>query len=251
MRAFLKQHMKDGALARIDARVKLLVCAAMIVLVVSYDGMVFPCAVFLGVLSIVCWLRVPLKVFALRFAEPVFIVLMVLLLKFFFSGSEEMFSFSVFGFRLAGHFDGLMEGLQIAARVMGAVSVVALVGFTTSFTEVMAAMSWFRVPRDFVEILTFAYRFLFVLLDEAWVIYNTQRNRLGYAGFLRGLRSFGTLTGALIIRVFDQAGNTATALSQRGYDGSMPLLEQKPLRRVELFGGSVLVAFMVGLWTIL
>ena len=251
MRAFLKQHMKDALLARIDARVKLLVCAALIVLVVSYDGIGFPCAVFLGALAIVCWLRVPLRTFALRFAEPVFIVFMVMLLKFFFSGSEEMFSFSVFGFRLAGHSDGLMEGLQIAARVMGAVSVVAVVGFTTSFTEVMAAMSWFRVPKDFVEILTFAYRFLFVLLDEAWVIYNTQRNRLGYAGFLRGLRSFGILTGALIIRVFDQAGNTATALSQRGYDGRLPLLEQKPLRRVELFGGSVLVAFMVGLWTIL
>jgi cobalt/nickel transport system permease protein len=251
MKAFSEQHMKDGPLVRIDARVKLVVCAALIMLVVSFEGLMFPSAIFLTAMFIVLRLKVPFGTFALRFAEPVFIVLTVMLLKFFFSGTDEIFSVHLFGFKLAGHYDGLLEGLRIAARVMGAVSLVALVGFTTSFTDVMAAMSWFRVPRDFVEILTFAYRFLFVLLDEAWIIYNTQRNRLGYTGFMRGLKSFGTLAGSLIIRVFDQAANTATALSQRGYDGTLPLLEHKPLKKVELIGGSALVTFMVVLWTIM
>lgn len=251
MKAFSEQHMKDGPLARIDARVKLVVCAIMIMLVVSFEGILFPSMIFISAMLIVLWLKVPFGTFALRFAEPVFIVLTVMLLKFFFSGTEEIFSLDLFGFKLAGHYDGLMEGFQIAARVMGAVSLVAVVGFTTSFTDVMAAMSWFRVPRDFVEILTFAYRFLFVLLDEAWTIYNTQRNRLGYTGFMRGLKSFGTLAGSLIIRVFDQAENTAIALSQRGYDGTLPLLEHKPLKTIELVGGSALIAFMVVIWTIM
>jgi cobalt/nickel transport system permease protein len=176
---------------------------------------------------------------------------MLVALKLFFAGTVEAFSLDLFGLRVVGHSDGLMEGLRIAARVLGAVSVVALIGFATAFTDVIAALGRLGMPRDFVEVLMFAYRYVFMLSEEAWVIYTAQRNRLGYAGPVSALRSFGTLSGALAIRAFDHAGQTATALRQRGYEGLLPVPEGGRMRRAEAAVAALFLTTMGVLWIIL
>jgi cobalt/nickel transport system permease protein len=159
---------------------------------------------------------------------------MVLFLKLFFSGVVPLFSFQIFGVAVAGHKDGLLEGLFIASRIGGAVSLVTLLGFSNSFTDLMAALAWLRAPRGFIEVSLFAWRYLFVLSADAQVVYAAQKNRLGYAGLLRGMRSFGTLAGALVIKAFDNSQTVTCAMVQRGYDGTMPLLRHKPLNSAEV-----------------
>jgi cobalt/nickel transport system permease protein len=137
---------------------------------------------------------------------------------------------------------------MIASRIAGAVSVVALAGFATPFTELMAALAWLRVPKGFIEVALFAWRYLFVLLDDAQVVFSAQRNRLGYSGYRRGLRSFGTLTGALVIKAFDNSQTITIAMVQRGYDGTMPLLKHKPFRVGEVLASTVIVVVMGIMW---
>ncbi len=164
----------------------------------------------------------------------------MLLLKLFFSGQDELFSLNIFGAEVVGHRDGLREGLLIGTRIIGAVSIVAVLGFSTPFTEFMAGLSWFRVPKGFIEILMFAYRYIFVLFEDAQVIYQAQKNRLGYSNVRRGLSSFGTLAGSLTIKAFDHSQSTTVAMVQRGYDGAMPMLMHKPFKSSELFAISAL-----------
>jgi cobalt/nickel transport system permease protein len=130
------------------------------------------------------------------------------------------------------------------------VSVVALLGFSTPFTEFMAGLSWFRVPKGFIEILMFAYRYIFVLFEDAQVIYQAQKNRLGYSTVRRGLSSFGTLAGTLTIKAFDHSQNTTVAMVQRGYDGEMPMLVHRPFKSTELFASTLVLLIMGVLWTI-
>lgn len=235
MHHFLRQpENADNPLTRLDARVKLLCALALLVMVISCRRMMFPLLTAGLCLGLCLAIRVRLRVLAIRFAEPLAVALMVLLLKTLFGGHEPLFSFNLFGVGVAGHRDGLMEGLLIASRVTGAVSVIALAGFATPFTELMAALAWFRAPKGFIDVALFAWRYLFVLLDDAQVVYAAQRNRLGYAGYRRGLRSFGTLAGALVIKAFDNSQTITTAMVQRGYDGTMPLLKHKPFRIAEV-----------------
>lgn len=251
MRHFVRHdHTDDHLLLRIDARVKLLSALALLVMVISCRGIVFPLLVA-GICGGICLsLGIRPRVLALRFAEPLFIAGMVLLLKLFFTGTEPLFSFSIAGWEVAGHRDGLMEGVRIASRIAGAVTVVAAVGFATPFTDLMAALAWLRVPKGFIEVALFAWRYLFVLLDDAQVVYAAQKNRLGYAGYRRGLRSFGTLAGALVIKAFDNSQNITTAMVQRGYDGTMPLLKHRPFRLAEVSAALLVVAGMGVLWRI-
>ncbi len=237
-------------MTRLDPRLKLLSALALLVMVISCKGMAFPLLVAAICLALCLSMGVRPKVLALRFAEPLFIAVMVLLLKLFFSGSVPLFSVDFFGLQIVGHRDGLLEGLMISSRIAGAVSVVATVGFATPFTELMAALAWLKVPRGFIEVALFAWRYLFVLFEDAHVVYSAQKNRLGYVGYRRGMRSFGTLAGALVIKAFDNSQTVTTAMVQRGYDGTTPLLKNKPFRGAEVALSATFILCMGIIWKI-
>jgi cobalt/nickel transport system permease protein len=176
--------------------------------------------------------------------------LVLITLKLFSSGNEVLFSLNISSLEITAYKDGLIDGLMIACRIMGAVSIVAVLGFATPFTELMAGLSWMRVPKGFIEILMFAYRYIFVLFDDAMVIYNAQKNRLGYSSIGRGLSSFGTLAGSLTLKAFENSENTTVAMVQRGYDGNIPMLKHKPFRASEVFCSILIVVIMGAVWKI-
>ncbi len=240
MHVLTEYSKSDNSITRADARVKLAVALVVLVMVLSCRDFVFPVLVALSCLVLSLWLRVPLRGLILRYSEPLFIAGMVLVLKLFFSGKDVLFSARVAGITLSGYKDGLTEGLLIGCRIAGAVSVVSVLGFTTPFNELMAGLSWFRVPRGFVEIMLFAYRSLFVLFEDAMVIYTAQKNRLGYSSLRRSLSSFGALAGSLTLKAFENSQNTTVAMVQRGYDGTMPVQCHRPFRHSE-----VAVSFLV------
>jgi cobalt/nickel transport system permease protein len=250
MEIFSEHLKKDHFLSKIDPRIKLLVALILLAMVLSYKGFFFPILVILSCFLLAVLLRIPSRVFFLRLSEPLFISAVVVVLKTFFSGHLSLFSVSLFGLKIVAYQEGLMEGLMISSRIIGAVSVLTLMGFSTPFTEFMASLSWLRVPKGFVEVMVFAYRYIFVLLDEGLVIYNSQKTRLGYTGFKRGLSSFGTLTGSLILRVFEHSQNTALALVQRGFDGHIPMAMKRPFKGSEVLGSMILVLAMGYLWMI-
>lgn len=227
---------------RMDPRVKLLSAVALIAMVISARGIGFPLLVLLLGLVLCLSLGVKWRALALRFSEPLFIAATLVLLKLFFAGTQPLFSLSLAGIELTGHRDGLQEGVRIACRILGGVSLLAVVGFSTPFTEMMAALSWLKVPKPLIEVALFAWRYLFLLMDDAQVVYNAQRNRLGYVGYRRGLRSLGTLAGVLVIKAFDNSQSITTAMVQRGYDGEMPMLLHKPFKAAEVLCALLLLS---------
>ncbi len=250
MEFFSENFKKDHFLSKIDARIKLLVALVLLAMILSYKGFFFPIIVIHFCILLRAMLRIPLRVFFLRLFEPLFISAVVVFLKAFFSGHLPFFSVSFFGLKIAVYQEGLREGLTIGSRIMGAVSILTIMGFSTPFTEFMASLSWLRVPKGFIEVMVFAYRYIFVLLDESLVIYNSQKTRLGYTSFRRGLSSFGTLTGSLILKVFEHSQNTAMALAQRGFDGHIPMAKERSLKGSEVLGSIIFVLAMGYLWTI-
>ncbi len=245
------QHFKtDHVLSRIDARIKLIVALAFLVMVISSKGLFFPLLITSFCLFLCLTMRVPFRVMLHRFSEPLFVAAVLFLLKLFFSGEAVLFSVDILGVKIMGYRDGLMAGLRIGSRVIGAVSILTVVGFSTPFTEFLASLSWLRVPKDLIELLLFAHRYIFLVLDEGTVIYNAQKNRLGYSNLRRSFSSFGILTGSLILKAFEHSQNTVVAMVQRGYDGHMPMLTFSPLRASEVLGSVTFILLMGLLWMV-
>lgn len=237
----------DHPLRRLDPRVKLACALALLVMVISCQGVVFPLLVGIASLALCLHLGTPPRILALRFSEPLFIALTVLVLKAFLSGNDPLATLPLGGYQLSVYRDGLAAGGLIASRIAGGVTLLAVVGFSTPFTELMAAFSWFRVPQVLVDVALFAWRYLFLLMEEAQVVYNAQKNRLGYVGFRRALSSLGTLAGVLVIKAFDNSQSITTAMVQRGYDGTMPASLHRPLRVVEVASACCFLAAMAAL----
>lgn len=239
----------DHPISRIDGRIKLLVALALLVMIVSSKSPLFPMVIASLSLIICLSLRVRPRLLVVRFAEPLFIAAVIMLLKSF-SGSSPLWNIHLPFTEITIYKEGVTEGFRLASRITGGVAVIAAVGFSTGFTELMAALSWLRVPREITEVALYAWRYLFVLADDAQVIHAAQKNRLGYVGIRRSFRSIGTLAGALVIKAFDASQSMTTAMVQRGYDGNMPLLKQRPLKIAELLPAIAMVMLMGFLWRI-
>jgi len=227
---------------RTDPRVKLLGALALLVMVLTSRSLCFPLTVCVLSLGLCLSLGVRPRQLLFRFAEPAFIAVTILLLKTFFAGGIPLYGWHLAGLNLVAHRDGLLEGVHLAARILGGVSLLGVVGFSTPFTELMAAFSWLKVPQPLVEVALFAWRYLFLLMEDAQVVYNAQRNRLGYVGCRRGLNSLGTLAGVLVIKAFDNSQNVTTAMVQRGYDGALPMLKHQPFKTGEVLAALLVVA---------
>lgn len=234
MHSFFSEADGNHLPGRLDARVKLLSVLVLLAMVLTYRGFLFPLLVTVLSLSLCLSVRMPPKRLLMRFTEPVFIVAMLILIKCFFTGSQTLWTFHFLGLELSGHRDGLIEGAFIGSRIIAGVSLVTALSVSTRFTELLAALAWLRVPRGFIEVSVFAYRYIFLLFDDAMVIYSAQKNRLGYSSLRRGLSSFGVLAGSLTLKAFDNSQHASLAMVQRGYDGRMPLMGQRPIRVFEV-----------------
>lgn len=250
MRHLRPQENTCGIVLAIDPRIRLLAAGLLLALVVSSSGMAFPWLVAAICLPAARLSGMTLRVLSLRLLHPLFIISMILVLKVFLGPGESFVLFQSGSYAVMAHREGLHEGMLIVSRILGAVSVAILLSQMMTFTETMASLAWLRVPRGLVDVSLFAWRSLFMLYDDAGTVYTAQKNRLGYCGMRRSLRSFGSMAGMLTIRAFDGSHAMTTAMTQRGYDGTLPLLRGSKLNRMQFAGLLVFALAAATAWTL-
>jgi cobalt/nickel transport system permease protein len=227
---------RENRLTEVDPRVKLVVALAAILLVLFSGRPALPLLVAGAALATMSSLGFPLRVVAARLSIPVGMVCVVFALRLFTTPGEILFALKIAGTALQATREGLGLGALAAARVLGATSVLVLLGMVAPAHALFRALLWFRVPRSLVEIGLLMYRFIFVLLDIAADMATAQTLRLGYRGAARSVRSVGTLAGAVLVKSLDQAARTSEAMVLRGYAGTMPVGALRPLPRREALG---------------
>ena len=214
---------RDNALTRMDPRVKMIIALTLIVTVVLSKQAFFPLLAFVSCTAGMLWLRMPVKLVLLRLVMPMGIVLVLVVLQAFLTGATPVASFSLVGWKLVATEEGLMRGVLLGSRVLGAVSVMLLLSSVTPAYKIFGALRWFHVPEGWVEIALLVYRYTFVLLDQTADIASAQRVRLGYSSLGRSLSSAGVLAGTVVARSMDQAMRTYEAMTLRGYQGRLPM----------------------------
>jgi cobalt/nickel transport system permease protein len=224
---------RDNALTRIDPRVKLLIALVALVAVVTSARPILPLAVFVLCLGTVASLRVPAKLVALRLAAPLSTVAVLVVIQTFVTGTTPLFALTFGSWTITAKAEGFRQGLLLGARVLGALSIVLLLGIATPAHRIFQALRGFRISKEWVEIAILMYRYIFVLMDRAGDLAAAQRLRLGYTAPRRAFASFTALAGATVVHSFEQAGRTHDAMRLRGYRGTMPFGQLPALGRRE------------------
>jgi cobalt/nickel transport system permease protein len=158
---------------------------------------------------------------------PLSIACIILIIQIFFHGTEPMFKLNIIGLKMIGFKEGLQYGIVIVSKVIGAVMLIMLLTMTTPIYKLLTAGLWLKIPYTFIEIAIFTYRYIFVLLQTAITIRDAQTVRLGYTNWYKGLRSWGELAGATIIKAYNQTISTHEAMISRGYYGKMNIEDKK------------------------
>lgn len=221
---------KENMLSKIDSRIKLLFVILAIILTICSNSFLLPLAVAFLSLSSLIMVRIPPSILLFRLITPLGMAIVIFIVQVFFYGQSPLFELNIAGLHLIGFKEGLHQGILIMSKVVGAVSLVLFLFLTTSLSKLLFAAYWFKIPQAFIEVIMLTYRYIFVLLESALEIRNAQRLRLGYINFRTGLQSWGDLTGAMVIKAYQQAIQTHEAMIARGYSGKMAMEREEKLK---------------------
>jgi cobalt/nickel transport system permease protein len=142
---------------------------------------------------------------------------------------------------------GLTVAVTIALRALAIGTLALVVLRTNPFAETLAAAHALRWPSLGIQIAQLAYRYAFLLFEEARRLRIALRTR-GFraAASAHSYRTSGQAVGTLLIRGFDRAERVADAMRCRGFDGRFHSLNVWQTRPADVLGFLLVVALAAG-----
>jgi cobalt/nickel transport system permease protein len=133
---------------------------------------------------------------------------------------------------------GLLRFVSILIRSWLSVQIAILLVAVTQFPDLMHAFRHLKTPAVIVAVISFTYRYLFVLVDEALRLLRAREAR---SAFAQGARSGGSLlwrarvtgnmVGQLFLRSYERSDRIYNAMLSRGYRGHLHTLNPHEMRQ--------------------
>lgn len=133
---------------------------------------------------------------------------------------------------------GLLRFVSIVIRSWLSVQMAILLVAVTEFPKIIHGLTHLRVPAVITMIISFLYRYLFVLTDEVMRLLRARQARSAAAA---GTRSGGSLrwrakiaghmAGQLFLRSYERSDRIYNAMLARGYKGELQTIHPHEFRR--------------------
>jgi cobalt/nickel transport system permease protein len=148
---------------------------------------------------------------------------------------------------------GLVRFVSILMRGWLAVQMAILLTAVTPFPDLMHALTHLRVPAILVSIISFMYRYLFVLVDEAQRLMRARQARsarlpgTGEHGgsLLWRAKVTGHMVGQLFGRSLERSDRVYNAMLARGYHGRILTMTPHAMTRFDWLAGGTAVMLIV------
>jgi len=147
---------------------------------------------------------------------------------------------------------GLLRFESILVRSWLSVQMAILLVGTARFPDIIHALEHLRVPSILTSIISFLYRYLFVLADEVFRLLRAREARsAAVAGARSGggvawrARVAGNMAGQLFLRSYERSDRVYNAMLARGYDGHLRTINPHVLRRVDYVTAALALASLL------
>lgn len=217
----------------LDARAKLVSTLCFILIVVlTPDGYFLSYAVYFFLLAAVILIsHIPLLYILKRSLTLLPFVLVVSIFVPFITPGTPLKEFSVGPFEAAVTSEGILRFVSIGFKALISFFATITLVSSTRFGDLMRASGALGLPSILVIVLSFMYRYLFILVDEASHMILARNLRAYGRGGMSVLTASGGIVGALFVRSFEHAGRLYYAMLLRGYSGRPVTLT--PMRLVK------------------
>lgn len=141
------------------------------------------------------------------------------------NNDNYLFYFSILNLKIGCTQESLLFSLRLLLKSLSSVSCLYFLSLTTPIIDILSVLKKLKVPKIFVELMSLIYRFIFVLLETAHMIYIAQNSRLGYIDLKTSYSSLAKLISALFINSYKRSEDIFIALVSRCYDNEINILE--------------------------
>jgi len=149
---------------------------------------------------------------------------------------------------------GLIRFGSIVIRSWLSVQMAILLTATTQFPDMMHALRHLRAPSLLVAVVSFMYRYLFVLADEVMRLLRARQARSarppaggGGGTVLWRARVAGNMVGQLFLRSYERSDRVYNAMLARGYRGYMQTLNPHHMHPSDWLTGGIAVGLLAAL----
>lgn len=248
------QHL-NSPVHQLDPRVKLVVTLAFIL-----SNALLPDGVWLAFFA--SWLLVVLATLIGGFTMRFVLTRALVALPFALAAITTMFTIpgdAVTTFRLGSTTiiitdAGLVRFFSIMLRSWVSVQMAIVMTASTPFPDLVHAMRHLRMPDVLVSIVSFMYRYLFVLADEVMRMLRAREARSAKVpgqksggALLWRARIAGSMVGQLLLRSLDRSERVYNAMVARGYKGVMMTINPHVMRPDDWILGVVVIASLLGI----
>ena len=151
---------------------------------------------------------------------------------------------------------GLIHLGTIILRSWLSVQAAILLSATTEYPDLIHALRHLKLPGVLVSIISFMYRYLFVLISEARRLLRARASRSAHSatnkgglGFKANIRVGGSMIGQLFLRSIARAERVYRAMQSRGYRGHLLTLNPHVMKLADWasLGGTALYFLFIQL----
>ena len=250
--SFLDRYSDLGSFVhRLDPRTKLITTFAFVLVVVltpplRWQAFALYFALIAGVILLS---KVPPLYVLKRSLVIVPFVLMIVIFNMFLKPGEIVVSFNIWHWQVSITDEGLLFSWNVLIKAWLSVLSLTLLSSTTKFSELLKGLEQLRMPRVMVMILSFMYRYIFVMVDEVIRMKQARDSRNFGGKRIWQLKTIGNMVGTLFLRSYERGERVYGAMVARGFEGQTRTLTNLRFQAVDLYyamGFAVVLALIGG-----
>ncbi len=165
-----------------------------------------------------------------------FVVMIAIFVPFFKEG-EVAGSYNIWLWQVSVTYSGLQVLTNIVIKAWLSILGLILLTSTTKLPNLLHGLEQLGLPRVMVMILSFMYRYLFILIDEMMRLKQARDSRNFGGRRLWQTRTIGNIIGTLFIRSYERGERVYAAMVARGFDGQTRTLDRLNFRLADVYFG--------------
>jgi cobalt/nickel transport system permease protein len=240
--SFIDEYSRlNSVIHRLDPRTKFIASLAFILAVVltpTSNWWVFA-FYFAVIVSMVALSRLPAYYVLKRSMAILPFVLLIAIFIPFFKEGDVAASFNIWLWQISVTYNGLLVLAGIIVKSCLCILSLILLSSTTRMDDLLKGLKQLGMPQIMILILSFMYRYIFVLVDEIMRTQQARDSRNFGGSRLYQLRTIGHIVGTLFIRSYERGERIYAAMLARGFDGQVRTLHKLRFKHADAYFGVV------------
>jgi len=142
--------------------------------------------------------------------------------------------------------EGILLALLIVLRATSAALLVFLMIGTAKLSVTMKALDELKVPNKLISIFMFAYRYIFIFIEELEKMFTAAKARaFKEKTNIQTLKIVGFILGMLFVKSYERSRRVYSAMLARGYTGRLKILHELRLGRWDFIKGFIILGFAI------